>query len=65
MSKPLILSIAPHDKTVKRLASGRGGSDNEARIRKAFQTVYGKPPEEVFADVIDNTVWEASFPGPE
>lgn len=65
MSKPLIVSITPHEKTVKRLASVRGGTDNEARIRRAFQTVYGKTPEDVFADVIDNTVWEASIPGPE
>jgi len=62
MKDTLVLTIPLKPRTVERLSKRPlGEKETTKRVRKAFELVYGKTPEEALADVIDNTVWEATF----
>lgn len=62
METSLILTIPLKPKTTARLSKRPlGEKETTKRVRKAFELVYGKSVEEALADVIDNTVWEATF----
>lgn len=58
------LKITLLPKTIQRLAKRPlGEKETEKRVRKAFAIVYGdRSVEDVVAEIIDNTVWEATQP---